>query len=125
MDPFAIETRNPLALLICSPMRAHQGIIHAFSTRVGGVSASAYTSLNLALGSGDDRARVQENRRRYSEVVGFEPDSLVALRQIHGNQIAVLSAGSNPGSIRGSPGDALITDRPYVPLAVITADCFP
>jgi YfiH family protein len=27
--------------------------------------------------------------------------------------------------VRGTPGDALITDRPLLPLAVITADCFP
>jgi len=125
MDPFAIETRNALALLICSPMRAHQGIIHAFSTRIGGVSTSPYASLNLGLGSGDDRVRVQENRRRYSEAVGFDPESLVALRQVHGNRVAVLAADGDPGTVRGSPGDALITDRPNVPLAVITADCFP
>src|SRR5687768_12514751 len=125
MDPFAIETRSALPLLICSPMRAHQGIIHAFSTRIGGVSTSPYASLNLGLGSGDDRVRVQENRRRYSEAVGFDSESLVALRQVHGSRVAVLPADGDPGIVRGSPGDALITDSPNVPLAVITADCFP
>jgi YfiH family protein len=100
-------------------------VIHAFSTRLGGVSEPPYAFLNLGLGSGDDRTRVHENRRRFGHAVGFDVDALVALRQVHGNQVAVLSAERDPRLVRGTPGDALITDRPLLPLAVITADCFP
>lgn len=125
MDPFALETKGWIAFLKCLPMGECARIIHAFSTRLGGLSKPPYASLNLGLGSGDDRARVQENRVRFGRAVGFDADNLLALRQVHGNQVAVLSEGKDPGMVRRTPGDALITDRPQLPLAVITADCFP
>jgi YfiH family protein len=125
MDAFTFTTRDEVAFLTCTPLSGNERIVHAFSTRLGGVSTASYASLNLGFGSGDERGRVQENRRRYGHAVGFDAEALVALRQVHGNRVAVLSAGDAPHALRGSPGDALITDRPRLPLAVITADCFP
>ena len=40
------------------------GYVVAFTTRVGGVSEGIYESLNLTARTGDDAARVEENRRR-------------------------------------------------------------
>mgnify|MGYP003288285459 CR=1 FL=1 len=125
MDQFALETTGPLAFLTCTPIRQHAAVLHAFSTRLGGVSGLPFASLNLSLGSGDDPGRVQENRRRFSRALGYDAADLIALRQVHGNRVAVLAAGRDPRVVRGAPGDALITDRPQLPLAVITADCFP
>jgi polyphenol oxidase len=99
--------------------------MHAFSTRLGGVSEPPYASLNLGFGSGDSRARVLRNRGRFSQAVGIDPDDLITLRQVHGNQVSVLTQASDTMLVRGTPGDGLITNRPYLPLAVITADCFP
>jgi polyphenol oxidase len=99
--------------------------MHAFSTRLGGVSKPPYASLNLGLGSGDERVRVHENRARFAQAVDFNPHDLVALRQVHGNRVIVLTEATDPQLVRGMPGDGLITDRPHLPLAVITADCFP
>ncbi len=125
MVTFALETRGQIAFLRCTAMAEHARVVHAFSTRLGGVSEAPYASLNLGLGSGDDRTRVHENRVRFGQAVGFEADNLVALRQVHGNQVAILPEGQDPRMVRRTPGDALITDRPQLPLAVITADCFP
>jgi YfiH family protein len=125
MGPFALETTGQLTCLTCTPIRQCEAVVHAFSTRQGGVSCLPYASLNLSAGSGDDPRHVQENRRRFSHAVGYDAPDLVALRQVHGNRVAVLAAGSDPRIVRGTPGDALLTDRPGVPLAVITADCFP
>jgi len=125
IEHFALETRGQVAFVKCTPMRQSEAVIHAFSTRLGGVSGLPYTSLNLSLGSGDDPTHVQENRLRFGHAVGFDAADLVALRQVHGNRVAVLAAGKDPRIVRGTPGDALITDRPQLPLAVITADCFP
>jgi polyphenol oxidase len=125
MDHFALETTGQLAFLTCTPIRQYEAVVHAFSTRLGGVSGPPYASLNLSWGSGDDPRDVQENRLRFSHAIGFDAADLVALRQVHGNRVAILAAGRNPRLVRGTPGDALITDRPQLPLAVITADCFP
>jgi YfiH family protein len=124
-ESFALETTDQLAFLTCTPIRQSEAIVHAFSTRLGGVSGLPYASLNLSVGSGDDPRHVQENRRRFGHAIGFDAADLVALRQVHGNRVAILAAGRDPRIVRGTPGDALITDRPQLPLAVITADCFP
>ena len=125
MGHFALETTGQLAFLTCTPIRQYGAVVHAFSTRLGGVSSLPYASLNLSVGSGDDPGHIQENRRRFSRAIGYDAADLVALRQVHGNRVAVLAAGRDPRTVRGTPGDALITDRPRLPLAVITADCFP
>jgi polyphenol oxidase len=99
--------------------------MHAFSTRLGGMSELPYTTLNLGFGSGDDRTRVQVNRARFGRAVGIDSSDLVTLRQVHDNRVIVLTEADNPQLVRGTPGDGLITNRAHLPLAVITADCFP
>ena len=99
--------------------------MHAFSTRLGGSSEPPYASLNLGFGTGDSRACVLRNRARFGQAVGFDPDDLMTLRQVHGNRVVVLTAASDLSLARGTPGDGLITNRSHLPLAVITADCFP
>ncbi|HSF29541.1 MAG TPA: peptidoglycan editing factor PgeF [Candidatus Tectomicrobia bacterium] len=106
-------------------MREHTVVMHAFSTRLGGMSESPYATLNLGFGSGDDRTRVEANRAQFGRALGIDPSDLVALRQVHGNRIIVLTEANDPQLVRGTPGDGLITDRTHLPLAVITADCFP
>jgi polyphenol oxidase len=99
--------------------------MHAFSTRLGGSSEPPYASLNLGFGTGDSRACVLQNRARFGQAVGFDPDYLMILRQVHGNRVIVLTEASDLPRVRGTPGDGLITNRSHLPLAVITADCFP
>jgi polyphenol oxidase len=91
-----------------------------FSTRLGGVSEGAYASLNLAARVGDERARVDENRRRLCAAVGADPERLTLNRQIHSTTVHRASAGSH-----GVPGDGLWTDEPGVPMLKLTADCVP
>ncbi len=89
-----------------------------FSTRAGGVSEGAYASLNLGLLTGDDRSRVEENRRRLLTAVGAEPERAAWPRQVHG-------AGVVRANGRGMEGDAIWTDERWRPLVVVTADCLP
>jgi YfiH family protein len=124
-DAFSLENRDGILFVACTPMRRDFAMIHAFSTRLGGVSQAPYAWLNLGFGSGDDRTRVRDNRRRFARALGFDPEALVTLRQVHGNGVVVLTAGDDAEAARGTQADALITDRPQLPLAVITADCFP
>jgi YfiH family protein len=125
MSAFDLETRQGVAFFACRPLQAEWPVVHAFSTRLGGVSAAPYASLNMGFGSGDERERVLQNRRRFGQAVGFSPERLVTLRQVHGRRVVLLTAADDPAQVRGMAADALITDRPDTPLAVITADCFP
>src|SRR5262245_36528097 len=125
MTTFPLESRDGISVLTCEPLREAGVTLHAFSTRIGGISEPPYASLSLGFGSGDSRERVIHNRERFGHAVGFPANALVTLRQVHENQVHVLTDPSDPSLVRGIPGDGLITNRPRLPLAVITADCFP
>jgi polyphenol oxidase len=96
------------------------GYVVAFTTRVGGVSEAPYDSLNLTRGTGDDEARVEENRRRACETLGLAYQRLAFNRQVHSPTVHRATPGA-----RGAPGDGLWTDEPDVPLLAMSADCLP
>jgi YfiH family protein len=89
-----------------------------FSTRAGGVSEGAYSSLNLGLLTDDESDHVEENRRRLYEAVRAHPERVSWPRQVHGS--GVVRAGS-----RGQEADAIWSDVPDEAVMVVTADCVP
>lgn len=96
-------------------------ITHGFFGRQGGVSEGIYGSLNCGPGSGDDRAKVLENRRRALEVLGTT--RLATLYQIHSAKAVSVS---EPWEIGSSPqADAVVTNVPGTAVGVLTADCAP
>lgn len=98
------------------------GLVHAFTTRPGGVSDGPYASLNITRSRGDDPAHVVENRERVRRAVGL--DHLVFATQVHGR--AVVRVDQPPkGDQPAGEADALITDRPGIGLVCQTADCTP
>lgn len=105
-------------------------VIHAVSTRHGGVSRPPYDSMNLALHVGDDAADVVENRHRFLGLLGLDFDRLTTPEQIHGDNIVrVGDAEVGRGRLSYAdaiPGtDALMTDVPGTPLMLCFADCTP
>jgi hypothetical protein len=99
------------------------GIAHAFFGRKGGVSEGIYSSLNCGPGSGDDRARVVENRRRAMESLAPAGAQLVTLYQVHSRDAVVVR---EPWEIRHAPkADAMATNVRGIALGILTADCAP
>lgn len=99
------------------------GAHFAFTDRWGGVSAVPYEELNLGGAVGDDPAAVLANRGRAATGLGLDPARVVWMNQVHGADVAVVDGpwGTDPvPSV-----DALVTDRPGLALAVLTADCVP
>ncbi len=96
---------------------------HAFFTREGGVSEGLFASLNCGLGSGDDAAKVAENRRRAMAALGFEGDRLVTGYQVHSADVAIIDERWRPEE--RPRADALVTRRHDVALGILTADCVP
>lgn len=99
------------------------GAHFAFTDRWGGVSAVPYEELNLGGAVGDDPAAVLANRERVATGLGLDPARVVWMNQVHGAGVAVVDGpwGTDPvPSV-----DALVTDRPGLALAVLTADCVP
>lgn len=89
------------------------------TTRAGGVSVGAYSSLNLALHVGDRADSVAENRRRLQAGcrLGQSP---AWLSQIHGTVVVEAADFHQP-----PPADAVFSTRPGSACVVMTADCLP
>jgi hypothetical protein len=96
------------------------GYVVGFTTRIGGVSAAPYDSLNLTVGTGDDRERVEQNRRLACKAVGVPEQTLAFNRQVHSPTVH----RAHPGG-RGEPGDGLWSDEPGVSMLAMSADCLP
>ena len=102
---------------------ADRAVRHAFFTRRGGVSEGLFAALNCGLGSGDDRARVAQNRARAASQIGVAPDRLVTCYQVHGTAVITVE---RPWRAEAAPrADAMVTTEPGIALGVLAADCAP
>ncbi|MCS6781288.1 MAG: peptidoglycan editing factor PgeF [Geminicoccaceae bacterium] len=99
------------------------GVRHGFFGRPGGVSEGVFASLNVGLRSGDERARVLENRRRAAAALGSPLERLCIARQVHGTVCLAVEEPWPPE--RPPEADALVTTRPDLLLGVTSADCAP
>jgi copper oxidase (laccase) domain-containing protein len=127
---------RPAVLVARNLTRA--GFSHGFATRDGGVSEGALASLNF--GAGDEPGRVAENVRRFAAAVGFAPEGLRQVTQVHGGR--VVDAATLADAAAREEADALVLrasgpPRPLTPrplsregrrggaVGVRIADCVP
>jgi hypothetical protein len=104
-------------------LRDCRRVRHAFFTRQGGVSEGLYASLNCGYGSGDDRAKVKENRRRALAMLALPEEALATAYQVHSPEVIEVT---EPWPLDARPKvDAMVTTRPGVALGIGTADCAP
>ena len=106
-----------------------QGITapHCFTTRLGGVSCGALSSMNLAIKLDETDENVTRNFEILGSALGFGIEDLVLTRQTHSDIVRVVSRSDCKGCFhRDYPEcDALVTNDPGVALTVFTADCTP
>lgn len=125
--------RKPAAKLELehSPLLAKfDDVVHAFSTRAGGVSRvyrphipASKGDLNLGFTKHDERANVTENRKRLLQAVAGKGSDwkMVTLHQKHTPIVHVL-IDEDTTQLRG---DAVITQLRHRLISVMTADCVP
>ncbi|MFR8172226.1 MAG: peptidoglycan editing factor PgeF [Marvinbryantia sp.] len=106
-----------------------EGIVHGFSTRLGGVSEAHLSSMNLSFSRGDSEENVRENYRRIAAAIGFAPENLVFSDQTHTTNVRMVTEADR-GKGYTVPRDytdvdGLITDVPGLVLATFYADCVP
>jgi len=111
-----------------SPLLREWGIVHAFTTRIGGVSWEPYDTLNLGVLSkgpnSDANTSVAENFRRVRAALGVEKHVRVEVHQVH--EASVWEAPAKPVKWADAPcADAIVTDQPGKLLCIRTADCVP
>ena len=98
------------------------GVPHGFLGRRGGVSEGELAGLNVGYGSKDNKAAIDENRRRAIASVRAGAE-LATVHQVH-------SADAMPVELpwpqdERPSADAMVTDRPGILLGILTADCAP
>lgn len=110
-------------MLTIGPLNEVARIRHGFFSRQGGVSEGVYATLNCGYGSGDDAAKVTENRARAMAQIELERDRLVTAYQCHSAEVAVVET---PWEREAAPKvDGLVTREPKLGLGILTADCAP
>jgi polyphenol oxidase len=118
--------KNKVQLLRSEKLGKLAWLVHAFSTRLGGVSrAYGGQALNLGFTQQDSRTAVERNRKIFLQELcsanGRVSCPLVSLRQIHSDLIHRVD---EPPELPLA-GDGLVTDTPGLIVAVQTADCLP
>ena len=100
---------------------------HCFTTRFGGVSTGALSSMNIAVKLDETEENVAENFHILGRALGFGIDDLVLTRQTHTNWVRAVTRDDCRGCFhRDYPEcDALVTNTPGVALTIFTADCTP
>ncbi len=93
------------------------------TTRQGGVSENAFSSLNLGAHVGDDEASVSSNRSKLDFILAQYANKAQAiswLNQTHSNKVINLIEPKQSGSIEA---DAAYTMTENLPCVIMTADC--
>ncbi|HEV8291261.1 MAG TPA: peptidoglycan editing factor PgeF, partial [Tepidisphaeraceae bacterium] len=109
-----------------SPLLERIGVPHAFSTRIGGVSAGIFSSLNLGNPSGtvlDSSDHIAENYRRLMEAAGCEGKVKRSVFQVHGADVVWMNRETN--CVQQPAADAIACDDPRCVACVRMADCVP
>ena len=124
-----IKENKGVTYLTYPALEKLSGFVHAFSTRLGGVSEGIYSSMNLSFTRGDDENSVMENYRRLAEAVGFSVENIVTSDQTHTANVRVITeADRGNGITKPRPYtdvDGMITNVPGLVLATFYADCVP
>lgn len=96
-------------------------IQHGFFTRQGGVSEGCYASLNCSYACDDDPSHVTENRRRALSYLHHPLETLVTVKNVHGNKVCRVE---KPWTEQEKPeADGMVTKLPNVILGSDSADC--
>ncbi|MCG6534700.1 MAG: peptidoglycan editing factor PgeF [Syntrophales bacterium LBB04] len=109
-----------------SPLLAGRDfLLHAFSTRRGGVSRDGFASLNFSKREGDGAENVRRNWEILADAFQLSPEQFLLMDQIHGDGILAINEGMEIPPEGHRQFDALVTDRPGIALVIKTADCVP
>lgn len=122
MSDLRFDSSEPVPRYYSAQLAAFPRLRHGFFTRLGGVSAGAYESLNFRFNSGDKEEVVMRNYDLAAKSLGFDAAHIVRTKQCHSDNIAVVN-GVDGFCAAGDEVDALITATPGVLLAGFYADC--
>lgn len=98
--------------------------IHGVFTRLGGVSAQPWDSLNVGSTVGDSLDAVAENRTRLVAALGLQARHECSVWQVHSADTIVVEGPGSNGRVLAQ-ADGMVTQRTDVVLTMRFADCVP
>lgn len=123
-----ISEINGILMYQSDVLRRFDNIVHAFTTRRGGVSTGAYESLSMSPRRGDDISCVRENEKILCRALSLDINNLSSTFQEHTDNIRIIDKEHIGCGIRtpwGEGVDGLITFEKNVPILCYSADCVP
>jgi len=114
---------NGIAYYTFESLDRFDELIHAITTRHGGISVGRYSSLNLTTGTGDDPAAVGENLERVCAALNLRRADLVSPNQRHTANVRRIEQTDRGQVYTGY--DVFVTNQPGVPILLRYADCTP
>lgn len=104
-------------------------MLYYFTTRSGGVSKGCYDSLNLGLGTRDNKNNVLENYKILGENINININDIVMTSQTHTANIKIVTEQDKGKGILKERDynniDGLITNIKNIPILTTHADCVP
>ena len=91
---------------------------------MGGKSSGIFKSLNCGPGSSDIKNNILKNLNIVRKKINIKSKKIFLLNQIHGNKFFFIDKNLKLKNNKFD-GDALITNKRNIPIAVLTADCAP
>mgnify|MGYP001214262828 CR=1 FL=1 len=111
--------------MITSPKLFKQKkISHGFFNRKGGKSNGIYKSLNCGPGSKDETNKIRKNLKIVKNKINKKAKNIFLVHQIHSNKFVFIDKNFTLNK-KKIEADAIITNQPNLPIAVLTADCVP
>ncbi len=118
--------KNNIAIIQAANLSGETGVLHGFTTRLGGVSEAPFDSMNMSMMRNDPPVNVDENFIRLCNAYGLDYNSLAIVNHEHGTNILRLDAshgGKGLYRMPFKPCDGFVTNDPGVTLVTIHADC--
>lgn len=111
----------------------HNKVGAFFTTRLGGVSAPPWDSLNLGVHVGDIPQHVAQNRSLLRQALNearpleasSKPLHAVFLKQVHGTECVALDTATREAPDDSLVADAAWTQEPALACTIMVADCLP
>ncbi|MDD4356998.1 MAG: peptidoglycan editing factor PgeF, partial [Smithellaceae bacterium] len=123
---FSQSQKNGIEYLHSGLLNHCDFLVHAFGTRLGGVSRDDYKSLNMSFLEGDEEFRVLQNWDKLASAFEIPMENFLVLNQVHGDNIFVIKPHGDYFSSREALNyDAIVTNRMNLAICIKTADCVP
>jgi len=110
-------------LIVSKKLKKVENLRHGFFNSNGGISKKIYKSLNCGPGSKDSLLNVKKNLEIVKKKISRSADKIILVNQIHSNKFIYIDKNYD---LKKKPKvDAIITNKKFLPIAVLTADCAP